>query len=127
MASHNIRTLTSSPVHNGAPFCRRPLRAGKPPTLLCWNSFRSKMGCLPLWRRRWGERTAVIKEYLSKHDMALDSTDLNICQHAFDAILLKLNIARNTEDAEKIAAMVIELYRQGVHDENQLVKLVGVK
>ncbi|MDL2410128.1 hypothetical protein PY650_31840 [Rhizobium calliandrae] len=69
----------------------------------------------------------MIKEYLSKHDMALDSTDLDICQRAFDAILIKRNIARDTEEAEQIAAMVIELYRQGVHDENQLVKLIGVK
>jgi len=68
-------------------------------------------------------KNAMIRRYISQHDMALDSRDLAICQRAFDAILLKRNIQRDSEEAERVAAMIIALYRQGVHDENQLVTL----
>ncbi|MBB5577909.1 MULTISPECIES: hypothetical protein [Rhizobium] len=68
----------------------------------------------------------MISRYLSKRDLALDSIDLDTCQRAFDAIVLSRNIARETEEAEKVAAMIIELFREGIHDEQQLVELVGI-
>ncbi|WFU05707.1 hypothetical protein QA648_21275 (plasmid) [Rhizobium sp. CB3171] len=68
----------------------------------------------------------MIRRYLSKRDFALDSIDLDTCQRAFDAILLKRNIERESEEGELVAAMIIELFREGVHDEQQLVDLVGI-
>ncbi|WFU11587.1 hypothetical protein QA646_24675 (plasmid) [Rhizobium sp. CB3090] len=68
----------------------------------------------------------MISRYLSKRDLALDSVDLDTCQRAFDAILLKRNIARESEEGEQVAAMIIELFREGIHDEQQLVVLVGI-
>ncbi|WFU04802.1 hypothetical protein QA648_29020 (plasmid) [Rhizobium sp. CB3171] len=68
----------------------------------------------------------MISRYLSKRDLALDSIDLDICQRAFDAILLKRNITRESEEGEEVAAMIIELFREGIHDEDQLVALVGI-
>jgi hypothetical protein len=67
----------------------------------------------------------MIRRYLSEHDQPLDSKDLDTCQRAFDAILAELNIATGTDEAERTAAILIELYRQGIHDEQQLVVLVG--
>ncbi|HEX8044810.1 hypothetical protein [Rhizobium sp.] len=67
----------------------------------------------------------MIRRYLSKHDHPLDSLDLDLCQRAFDALLVELKLARDSEEAERVAAMIIELYRQGIHDERQLAILVG--
>ena len=65
----------------------------------------------------------MIRRYLSKHDHPLDSLDL--CQRAFDALLIELKLRKDSEEAERVAAMIIELYRQGIHDERQLAILVG--
>lgn len=67
----------------------------------------------------------MIRRYLSKHDHPLDSLDLDLCQRAFDALLVELNIRRDSEEAEHAAAMIIELYRQGIHDERQLAILAS--
>jgi len=67
----------------------------------------------------------MIRRYLSKHDHPLDSLDLDLCQRAFDALLVELNIRRDSVEAEHAAAMIIELYRQGIHDERQLAILAG--
>ncbi|MBB3452611.1 hypothetical protein FHT86_000867 [Rhizobium sp. BK313] len=62
-------------------------------------------------------QSKMISKYLGKLGIVLDSTDLAVCQRAFDAVLLKWNIARDTEDAEQTAATIIALYQQGIHDE----------
>ncbi|MBB4571195.1 hypothetical protein GGE67_004716 [Rhizobium leucaenae] len=49
----------------------------------------------------------MISRYLSDRNIALDSVDLDICQRAFEAILLKRNIARESEEGEQLAAMII--------------------
>ncbi|NTI78234.1 hypothetical protein [Rhizobium rhizogenes] len=67
----------------------------------------------------------MIRKYLSNHEHPLVSADLDICQGAFDALLIELDIAKDTEEAERAAAIIIELYQQGVHDEHQLVVLAG--
>lgn len=68
----------------------------------------------------------MIRRYLSKHDCPLDSLDLNLCQRAFDALLVELKLERDSEEAERMAALIIELYRQGIHDEHQLAIMAGV-
>jgi hypothetical protein len=72
-----------------------------------------------------GKRNAMIRKYLTSHEHPLQSADLDICQRAFDALLIELDIAKDTEEAERVAAVIIELYQQGVHDEHQLLVLAG--
>lgn len=67
----------------------------------------------------------MIRRYLSKHDRPLDSLDLDVCQHAFDALLVALNIRKDSAEAARAAAMIIELYQQGIHDERQLAILAS--
>jgi hypothetical protein len=70
-------------------------------------------------------RKAMIRSVLSRQDIYLDSNDLGICQQAFDAILVELDIANKSEEAERAAAIIIQLYRQGIHDERQLFMLAS--
>ncbi|AXA43032.1 hypothetical protein DLJ82_5471 (plasmid) [Rhizobium leguminosarum] len=39
--------------------------------------------------------------------------DLEICQHVFDDLRTMADVPRNSEEAERIAAIVVDLYRQG--------------
>jgi hypothetical protein len=54
----------------------------------------------------------------------LDARDLAACQSVFDELLKEIAVARNSEEAERIAAIVIELYRQGVRDASHLKVMV---
>ncbi|TKT58000.1 hypothetical protein [Rhizobium sp. LC145] len=54
-----------------------------------------------------------------------ESRDLQICQRVFDSIRTKINIAKDCEEAERIAAITVELYRQGVRDPDHLETLVA--
>ncbi len=67
----------------------------------------------------------MIRRYLSKHDYLLDSRDLDLCRRALDALLAELKLTRDNEEAERMAALIIELYRQGFHDERQLAVMAG--
>jgi hypothetical protein len=63
--------------------------------------------------------------FVSKHDEPLTSNDLDICQRALDEILARLKVGKDTEEAQRAAAIIIELYRQGVHKESQLIELAA--
>ncbi|WFU13055.1 hypothetical protein QA646_27255 (plasmid) [Rhizobium sp. CB3090] len=63
--------------------------------------------------------------YVRRHFDHLDSNDLNICQRALDRVLAKLNFAKDSEEAEQAAAVVIHLYQRGVRDEVRLAVLVS--
>jgi hypothetical protein len=63
--------------------------------------------------------------FVSKHDEPLTSNDLDICQRALDEILARLKVGKDTEEAQRVAAIIIELYRQGVHKESQLIELAA--
>ncbi|AYG64174.1 hypothetical protein CCGE525_36085 (plasmid) [Rhizobium jaguaris] len=65
----------------------------------------------------------MISRYVHERDIPLDSQALGTCQRAFDAILAELSISREHERAENIAAFVIKLYQQGIHDEEKLFQL----
>ncbi|MGW9949814.1 hypothetical protein J2W92_005165 [Rhizobium leguminosarum] len=56
-------------------------------------------------------------------DEPLTSEDLNVC----DGVLrdLKAVFDLSEKDFERLAAIIIELYRQGVHDPEQLKLLSG--
>ena len=74
-----------------------------------------------------GERrkTTMTGRFVSKHDEPLTSNDLDICQRALDEILARLKVGKDTEEAQRVAAIIIELYRQGVHKDTQLVELAA--
>ncbi|NEJ72552.1 hypothetical protein GR197_18750 [Rhizobium phaseoli] len=63
----------------------------------------------------------------STRDEPLASEDLDVCRRVHEGLCSELQIDRAGEEAARLGALVIELYRQGVHDENQLRLLVGGK
>lgn len=67
----------------------------------------------------------MFSKYMRKYNQPLDSSDLDICQRAFDTSLFQLNIDKDSEEAERLAAMIIKLFQQGVHNERQLAALVS--
>jgi hypothetical protein len=62
----------------------------------------------------------------SVHDLPLTPEDLDICRIALERICLAQNLDQESEHALRAAALIIELYRQGVRDVTQLMALVGV-
>ncbi len=67
----------------------------------------------------------MTERFVSRHDEPLTSSDLDICQRALDRILARLRVGKDTEEAQRAAAIIIELYRQGVHNDTQLVELAA--
>ncbi|RFB93603.1 hypothetical protein B5K11_13880 [Rhizobium leguminosarum bv. trifolii] len=63
----------------------------------------------------------------STRDEPLASEDLDVCRRVHEALCHELQIDRSGEKAARLGALIIELYRQGVHDETQLRLLAGGK
>ena len=68
----------------------------------------------------------MTERFVSKYDEPLTSNDLDVCQRTLDEILTRLKVGKDTEEAQRAAAIIIELYRQGVHQATQLVELAAV-
>lgn len=66
----------------------------------------------------------MISRYIKPRDEALTSDDLAICQNVLDVLKDEFGLADDDEDVARSAAIIIELYRQGVHDAEQLKTLV---
>ena len=66
----------------------------------------------------------MINRYIKPRDEALTSDDLATCQNVLDVLKVEFGLADDDEDVARSAAIIIELYRQGVHDEEQLKTLV---
>lgn len=49
-----------------------------------------------------------------------DARDLSVCQPVFDALLKEAGVDKASEEAARIAAITVELYRQGVRDPEHL-------
>ncbi|MBB3309394.1 hypothetical protein FHT78_001123 [Rhizobium sp. BK196] len=49
-----------------------------------------------------------------------DARDLAACQPVFDTLVKEAGIDKASEEAARIAAIVVELYRQGVRDPEHL-------
>ncbi|GAA3083819.1 hypothetical protein GCM10010520_33160 [Rhizobium viscosum] len=62
--------------------------------------------------------------YIKPRDEALTSDDLATCQNVLDLLKAAFGLADDDEEVSRSAAIIIELYRQGVHDEEQLKTLV---
>lgn len=54
----------------------------------------------------------------------LYSHDLAVCQKVFDEIQSSAGFVKKSEEADRIATILMELYRQGVHDPDHLKMMV---
>jgi hypothetical protein len=61
----------------------------------------------------------------STRDEPLASADLDLCRRVHEALCTERNIDRTGKEADRLGALIIELYRQGVHEESQLRLLAG--
>ncbi|ARM88908.1 hypothetical protein RHEC894_CH02620 [Rhizobium sp. CIAT894] len=64
---------------------------------------------------------------VNTRDEPLASEDLDVCRRVHEALCNGLDIDRSGAEANRLGALIIELYRQGVHDESQLRLLAGGK
>jgi len=68
---------------------------------------------------------AMSDKLFSTRDEPLASEDLHVCRRVHEALCSGLKIDRTGKEADRLGALIIELYRQGVHDESQLRLLAG--
>ncbi|MDM9622021.1 hypothetical protein A6U87_21055 [Rhizobium sp. AC44/96] len=66
----------------------------------------------------------MVQTIIKKSQAPLDSRDLEICQYVFDELRAMADVPRDSEEAERIAAIVVELYRQGVRNPEHLKTMV---
>lgn len=59
-----------------------------------------------------------------RHDEPLTSEDLSKCQAALEQYCRQNHIEAASDEGQRAASIIIELYRQGIHDEHQLKLLV---
>ncbi|MBW9115638.1 hypothetical protein JNB88_18550 [Rhizobium cauense] len=59
-----------------------------------------------------------------RHDAPLTSEDLSKCQLALEEFCRENDVEAASEEGERAAAIIIELYQQGIHDEQHLKQLV---
>ena len=53
-----------------------------------------------------------------------DPYDLNVCQKVFDSVRQKAGVPKDSEEASLIGAIVVELYRSGVRNPDNLRAMV---
>lgn len=61
---------------------------------------------------------------ISERDLPMTSEDLALCQRVLDAVKAEFQLETDDEETSRAAAIIIELYRQGVHNFDQLKVLV---
>ncbi|MEQ1409737.1 hypothetical protein ABK249_33075 [Neorhizobium sp. Rsf11] len=61
---------------------------------------------------------------IKRSQMPLFDGDLAVCQQVFDEIRAGTGIARESEEGERIATIVVELYRQGIREPRHLKTMV---
>ena len=66
----------------------------------------------------------MVQTILNRSQVPLDSRDLETCQRVFDKLSADHAVARDSDEAERMASIIIELYRQGVRDANHLQSMV---
>jgi hypothetical protein len=55
-----------------------------------------------------------------ERDQALTSEDLAVCQRVLDAVKAEFQLTDDDDETSRSAAIIIELYRQAVHDFDRL-------
>jgi hypothetical protein len=71
------------------------------------------------------EDVVMSRKNFARHDDALHPDDLRKCQLVFDEIKREFELEPGTDEMDRVAAITIELYQQGVRDVRQLKQLVG--
>ncbi|MGO7317232.1 hypothetical protein ACCS95_02215 [Rhizobium ruizarguesonis] len=66
----------------------------------------------------------MVQTIKNRSQVPLDSRDLATCQRVFDKFSANYGVARNSDEAERMASIIIELYRQGVRDPDHLQSMV---
>jgi hypothetical protein len=61
---------------------------------------------------------------ITPHDEALTSDDLATCDRVLAAVQAQFGLEEGSEELIRFASIIIELYREGVHNEQQLKALV---
>jgi hypothetical protein len=70
-------------------------------------------------------QVADMEEHFGNHrDKPLTSEDLAVCNNVLDDLCARMDITDN-ETVARLASIIIELYRQGVHEPEQLKLLAG--
>jgi hypothetical protein len=79
-------------------------------------------------RSLWGEPSKMeikmLQATIKRSSTPLYTRDLAICQKVFDQIQSSVGIIKRSEEADRIAAIIVELYRQGVQDADHLKTMV---
>ncbi|NEI38148.1 hypothetical protein GR204_30065 [Rhizobium leguminosarum] len=66
----------------------------------------------------------MVQTIKNRSQVPLDSRDLETCQRVFDRLSADYGIAKDGDEAQRMASIIIELYRQGVRDPNHLQSMV---
>ncbi|MBX5071787.1 hypothetical protein [Rhizobium lentis] len=66
----------------------------------------------------------MVQPIVNRSQVPLDSRDLETCQRVFDKLSADFAVARDSDEAERMASIIIELCRQGVRDPNHLQSMV---
>ena len=65
----------------------------------------------------------MIERHIGR-DQPMTSEDLAVCQEVLDAVKSEFQLDADDEETSRAASIIIELYRQGVHNFDQLKVLV---
>jgi hypothetical protein len=61
----------------------------------------------------------------NRHNEPLDSSDLSLCQSIFETVCREHEIPAPSEESTRLAAIIIELFQQGVRERAQLATLAA--
>ncbi len=67
----------------------------------------------------------MIRSEKRRSEEPLDSNDLLRCQQVFEELKNELGVVEDAEEVNRLAAITIELYRQGVRRKDQLRTMVA--
>jgi hypothetical protein len=65
----------------------------------------------------------MLKSSIHPQDLPLFSEDLDMLHKVLDAACQERGIERQSQEAERLGAVMIQLYRQGVKDDEKLLAL----
>lgn len=78
-----------------------------------------RVGVLPLD----GRGSAMLETSIHPQDLPLFSDDLDRLEKVLDAVCKDRGIDHRGPEAERLGALIIQLYRQGVKDDAKLIAL----
>ena len=70
-----------------------------------------------------GNCDVMLRSSIHPHDLPLFSEDLDLLSQVLDKVCDERGLNRTTPEAERIGAVIIQLYRQGVKDGGKLADL----